>query len=118
MESNYLKNLAVYKNVFPSRPSDYNLMFSNIWHAVNSKRTSTNEVILREKPTLFLGDVFSMPGVEGEDFEKIAYLQILSMIVNPGVFSVLLDKTNIYPNLLHLKLFKPDLGYIFDSFIV
>jgi hypothetical protein len=115
-ESNYLKNLTIYKNVFPSRPSDYNLILSNIWNTVNKKRSDSQEVILRDLPTLFLGDVFSMPPVEGFEFEKIAYLHILSIIVNPGIFSLHLDKTNIFPNLFHLKLYRPDLGYVYDNF--
>lgn len=116
IESNYLKNLTVYKNVFPSRPSDYNLMFSNIWNVVNSRRSNTQEVLLKDKPTLFLGDVFSMPGLGGEEFTKIAYLHILSIIVNPGIFTLFLDKTNIFPNLFHLKRYRPELGYIYDNF--
>lgn len=116
VESNYLKNLTIYKNVFPSRPSDYNLMLSNIWNVVNKRRINPQEVILKDKPSLFLGDVFSMPTADNTEFEKISYLHILSIIVNPGIFTIYLDKNSIFPNLYHLKLYQPELGYVYDNF--
>ncbi len=115
-ESNYLRNLSIYKNVFPSKPSDYNLMFSNVWNVVNSHRQNTREVILSDKPTLFLGDIFTIEQVDNEHFEKIAYLHILSLIINPGAFNIMVDKKNIFPNLLHIKNYRSDLSYIYDNF--
>jgi len=115
METNYLLNLATYTNAFPTRPSDYNLVFSSIWGMLNSNRKDTKQLILNSKPIIFFGDIINKDLIN-QEFENIAYLYFLSMVVNPGIFSLKVDGENLVPHYLHLKKFNFELSSFYDEF--
>jgi|GEM_PF-6420260 len=115
METNYLLNLAVYTNAFPTRPSDYNLVLASIWGMLNNNRKGTNKLILNSKPILFFGDILNKALINPE-FEKIAYLYFLSMVVNPGIYTIKVDNENLVPHFLHLRKFNIDLSSYYDEF--
>ncbi len=115
METNYLLNLAIYPNAFPTRPSDYNLVFSSIWGMLNSNRKDTKELILNSKPIIFFGDIINKERIN-QEFKNIAYLYFLSMVVNPGIYSLKVDDANLVPHYLHLKKFNFELSRFYDEF--
>ncbi len=115
METNYLLNLSIYNNAFPTRPSDYNLVLSNIWGMLNGNRENTKELMLNSKPIVFFGDVFYKDLIN-HDFETIAYLYFISMVVNPGVFNLKIDNTNLLAHFLHLKSFNVDYSKYYEKF--
>ncbi len=114
METNYLLNLSVYTNAFPTRPSDYNLVLSNIWKMLNSHRKDTKKLILNSKPIIFFGDVLNKDLMKDE-YKNIAYLYFISMIVNPGIYSLKMDYSNLVPHYLHLKKYDTGLGKHYDE---
>lgn len=115
METNYLLNLAVYQTSFPTRPSDYNLIMSNIWGILNSNRGDTQQLVLDSKPVVFFGDVF-YEGLMTREFESIAYLYFISMVVNPGVFNIKIDDSNLLPHFLHLKKYNVEYSKFYEQF--
>ena len=115
METNYLLNLSIYNNAFPTRPSDYNLVMSNIWGMLNSNRENTKELMLNSKPLVFFGDVF-YKDLMNKDFETIAYLYFISMVVNPGVYNLKIDDSNLLPHYLHLKNFNVEYSMHYEAF--
>ncbi|MFC1756029.1 hypothetical protein ACFLZK_01435 [Patescibacteria group bacterium] len=115
METNYLLNLSIYNNAFPTRPSDYNLVMSNIWGMLNNNRENTKELMLNSKPLVFFGDVFYKDLIN-QDFENIAYLYFISMVVNPGVFSLKIDDSNLLPHYLHLKNYNVEYSKYYEEF--
>lgn len=112
-EKNYLLNLALYSNALPEKPSEYNLILANIWNMLNTLRTDSKTTVMSTRPTLFMGDVFD---TENPEFEKIAYLYILSFIVNPGVSYVALDKQADLVHLAHFKHYNREFSDLYDSF--
>lgn len=115
METNYLLNLAIYTNAFPTRPSDYNLLLSSIWGMLNSNRKNTKELILNSKPILFFGDILNEKFID-QEFESIAYLYFVSMVVNPGVYNLKIEDSNLILHLLHLKMHNYDLSQQYEQF--
>ncbi len=115
METNYLLNLAIYTNAVPTRPSDYNLLLSSIWGMLNSNRKNTKELILNSKPILFFGDIINKKYIDRE-FENIAFLYFISLVVNPGIYNLKVEDSNLMLHLIHLKKFNHDLSKYYDDY--
>jgi len=115
-EANYLLNLSIYKSAFPTRPSDYNLVMSKIWGILNSNRTEdTLKLVLDSKPVVFFGDVF-YKSLMNKEFRSIAYLYFISMVVNPGIFTLKIDSSNLLPHFIHMKKYSVDYGKHYEKF--
>ncbi|MFC1722332.1 hypothetical protein ACFL0C_01645 [Patescibacteria group bacterium] len=113
-EKNYLANLYVYKNAYPTTLSHYNLLFANIWHIVNSiNGTRPLPKMEVEYPLLFLGDIFS---VKEQEFTNIAYLYMVSLIRDPGIYYLTFDQRNLFPHFVHLAAFNNDFTHFKDDY--
>jgi hypothetical protein len=82
---------------------------------LNSNRKDTKQLILNSKPIIFFGDIINKDLIN-QEFENIAYLYFLSMVVNPGIFSLKVDGENLVPHYLHLKKFNFELSSFYDEF--
>lgn len=115
-EANYLLNLNTYKSAFPTRPSDYNLLMAKIWGILNSNRKDdTLKLILDSKSFVFFGDIFH-EDLMSKEFKSIAYLYFVSMVVNPGVFNLKIDSSNLLPHMLHMRKFNVDYKEQYEKF--
>ncbi len=115
-EKNYLLNLALYSNVIPEKPSEYNLLLANVWNifrTMDEQKMDAKEQKALLKPTLFMGDIFDTNKIE---FEKISYLYLLSFIIAPGFHYISLDKHSELIHLAHMRYYNDKYAKLIEEY--
>ena len=105
-ERDYLLNIATYRSIQPTSLSEYNLMFSNIWNMLRTSGETKLSDPASGKELLFHGELFDDMTPEKQ---KLAFLYIISLVVEPGIKVINVDMGNLLPHIVHIHKQEPSL---------